>query len=312
MQPLDIPAATREITLSQYIAELRLASNSLNQENVAERRRLRASLPAEWVVHTEGQSFHVKTDWLAAALVPEEGTPNPGTNPALQARQHLAALLEEAEASAPAASDPDLASFRARADRILRDPEFQGSHEPSWWDSLKARMNRWISRQLNRIFGRMAISAGVGSGIAWVLVGLAMLLIAFWTVRSLMNAASRSEMDLRGSAPAGQDWRYWAREARTAAEGGDYRSAIHAAYWAAVARLEENHVLPEDRSRTPRESLRVIGRVNGAYTPLLHLTRKFELTWYGYRSATPDDWNDAVEQLETLGCLSSSTVATAD
>jgi hypothetical protein len=309
VQPLDIPAATREITLSQYIAELRLASNSLNQENVAEKRRLRAGLPAEWVVRTEGQSFHVKTDWLAAALAPEEETPNAGTNRALQARQHSAALLEAAEASAPAASGADLASFRARADRILRDPEFQGSHEPSWWDSLKARMNRWISRQLNRIFGPMAISAGVGSGIAWVLVGLAMLLI--WTVRSLMNAASRSDMDLHGSTPAGQDWRYWARAARTAAEGGDYRSAIHAAYWAAVTRLEENHVLPEDRSRTPRESLRIVG-VNGAYTPLLHLTRKFELTWYGYRSATPNDWNDAMEQLETLGCLTSSTVATAD
>jgi len=124
-----------------------------------------------------------------------------------------------------------------------------------------------------------------------------------------MNAATRSEMDLRGAVPAGQDWRYWAREARAAAERGDYRAAIHAAYWTAVAQLEENQLFPEDRSRTPRESLRLVQRWSAAYEPLAHLTRRFEVTWYGYHMATSADWAEVRKQLETLECLRSSTHA---
>ena len=110
----------------------------------------------------------------------------------------------------------------------------------------------------------------------------------------MIATASRSQIDLRGAAPPGGDWRHWAAEARTAAERADYRTAIHAAYWTAVARLEENHLLHEDRSRTPRESLRLIEAANAAYAPLSHLTRRFELNWYGYRVATSNDWADAI------------------
>ena len=119
-------------------------------------------------------------------------------------------------------------------------------------------------------------------------------------------------MDLSGAVAAGQDWRYWAREARAAAERGDYRAAIHAAYWTAVAQLEETRLLPEDRSRTPRESLRLVERGHAAYAPLAQLTRRLEFTWYGFRSATPEDWDDAKKQLEALECLRSSTHAIAN
>jgi hypothetical protein len=66
--------------------------------------------------------------------------------------------------------------------------------------------------------------------------------------------------------------------------------------------MEKTKSLPEDRARTPRESLRLVGRDNGAYAPLAQLTRRFELVWYGYRDATAADWDDAVQQLEMLGC----------
>ena len=65
-------------------------------------------------------------------------------------------------------------------------------------------------------------------------------------------------MDLSGTPGAPRGWQHWLREARAAAARGDYRAAIHAAYWAAIAHLEETKSLPEDRARTPRESLRLI------------------------------------------------------
>ena len=310
-RPADLQGPSKVISLQEYVEQLRTASAALNGESPGTIHAFRSSLPGEWIVLTDGQARSVKLDWLAAALLAQENSSKGAADRVRQGRQRLAALREAAEALLSPPNLADLDHSRAQVDRILRDREFQGSHEPSWWDKFKARVRAWISRHLERFFGRMGVSESVGNAIAWTLVALVGLLLAFWTVRSVLSAARRSEMDLRGSKSAGQDWRYWAREARAAADRGDYRAAIHAAYWTAVAQLEENHLLPEDRSRTPRESLRLIQRASAAYDPLSHLTRRFEVTWYGYRVATSTDWDDVRKQLETLECLRSSTPAIA-
>ena len=301
----------RELSLQEYVTELRSAAEALEGTRPATTHNFRTALPPEWVVRIDGQSMRIKTDWLDTALLIEDKAPTASTDRVRQARQRVAALLEAAGNLSAQTSGADLSRHRAQIDRILREREFQGSREPSWLDKLKARVYGWIWRHLERLFGHVGISSRAGDIIAWTLVSLAGLLLALWAVRAFLATASRSEMDLRGAAPAGLDWRYWAKEARAAAERGDYRAAIHAAYWGAVTRLEENHLLPQDRSRTPRESLRMLQQGSAAYSPLAQLTRRFELTWYGYHAATPADWDDAVQQLETLGCLRSSTPATA-
>lgn len=310
-RPADSNSPNKGIGLQEYITELRVATTALDGGSPTTIHDFRTSLPSEWVVQIDGQSMRVETDWLATALSIKENAPMASTDRLRQARQRLAALRETAEALLAPPAGAELGQARAQADRILRDREFQGSHEPTWLDKRKARVRVWISRHLDKLFGRMGISASVGNTIAWTLVSLVALLLAFWAVRSMIAAAARSELDLRGATPAGQDWRYWASEARASAERGDFRSAIHAAYWTAVAQLEENHVFPGDRSRTPRESLRLLQGGNAAYGPLAHLTRRFELTWYGYKAATSADWDDAMKQLETLECLRSSTRAIA-
>jgi hypothetical protein len=308
----DLQAPPREISLQEYIAELRTASAFLDGENPAAIHAFRLSLPSEWVVQTDGQSLKVKTDWLAVGLLAEEKAPNENTDLMRRARLRLAALREAAEALQAPAARADLGHSHAQVDQIFRGREFQGSHEPSWLDKQIARIRSWISSRLDKLFGRMGVSATVGNAIAWTIVTLVALLLAFWAVRSVINAAARSEMDLRGAIPAGQDWRYWAKEACAAAERGDYRAAIHAAYWTAVAQLEENRLLPEDRSRTPRESLRLVQQGHAAYAPLAHLTRRLELTWYGFQLATAEDWDDVRKQLEALECLRVSMHAIAN
>lgn len=309
--PADPNLSRKEITLPEYIVDLRTASAALDRGSPSAIHDLRTSLTSEWVVQTGGQSITVKTDWLATALLAKEKAPDENARLLRDARERLTAMRESAESLSAPASGVELGKAHAQVDHILRGREFQGSHEPTWLDKLKARVSLWISRQLNKLFGRMGISATVGNVIAWIVVSLAGLLLALWTVRFLLSAAARSELALGEVTPAGRDWRYWAREARAAAERGDFREAIHAAYWTAVAQLEEINLLPEDRSRTPRESLRLLRRLNSAYTPLAQLTRRFELTWYGYKAATPQDWDEATRELEALECLRSSTRATA-
>ncbi|MBZ5644552.1 MAG: DUF4129 domain-containing protein [Acidobacteriia bacterium] len=304
--------ALKQISMAEYVDKLRAASAFLNGENPAGIGSFRESLPGEWSVEAKDQSFYVKIDWLSVALLAREKSAQENVDLLRQARQRLDALQESAAGLRSPVPRADLDHARADVDRILRGREFQGAHEPTWWDKQMARARAWISRQLDRLFNRIGISASVGNALAWTLVILLGLLLSFWAVRSVINAARRAEMDLSGAIPAGQDWRYWAKIARAAAERGDYRAAIHAAYWTGVAQLEEIHLLPEDRSRTPRESLRMVQRGHAAYMPLAQLTRRLEFTWYGFQSATAEDWDDARKQLEALECLRNSTHAIAN
>jgi hypothetical protein len=308
----DSPAPSQELTVAQYLSELRTASNVLNGKDVDAIRKVRLALPSAWIVRTRSQRFEVQTDWLATALLMEEKDPKANAQQLQEHRQHLAALIETAEELAAPDTGPDLQGSHAKAERILSAPEFQGSHEPSWLDKLKGKIRDWISSQLEKLFSRLGVPASVGNVIAWILLVLVGGLLALWTVRALIARVSRAEMDLRGAVPAGKDWRYWAAEARSAAARGDYRSAIHAVYWASVAQLEESSELPIDRSRTPRESLRLMPQAKPVFAPFSDLTRRFEMTWYGYYPATEGDWNEAMQKLESIRCQSSSMAATAD
>ncbi|HUA01316.1 MAG TPA: DUF4129 domain-containing protein [Candidatus Aquilonibacter sp.] len=302
------------LTLRQYIAELDSCSAVLNthQSDPAAFRNLRATLPAEWKVTEGGQTYAVSTDWLTGALVALR-VDTPGKNPLLaQTRQHLGALRAAAADLEDQSSSQNLQQTRAQLDHILSAKEFQGGGSgPSWFDVLKARFYDWLDRLIDRLFGHFRHGRTIGNAIAWTVIALAAVLLALWAARSSLRGTNQPGIDLEGAARPEGGWRDWLRNAGAAAQRGDYRAAIHGAYWAAVMRLEDVHQLPQDRARTPREALRLIRRESAEYAPLAQLTRRFELVWYGYRSATETDWTDAMEQLEKLGCLPSSTPAIA-
>jgi hypothetical protein len=309
------PSNGQALSVREYVAELDRCSAVLNgsQRDGVAIRQLREELPSEWTVKDGSQTFTVKTGWLAGALAVFESNAKPGTPVVKEARERLAALRQTAEGLADSSrrSTPDLTKSRAQLDHILNTKEFQsGAHGPSWLDTLKARIYSWIWDHLEKLFKHIGVSRSISSMIAWILVAVSFLVLAFWAVRFFVRGSAPG-MDIKGASRPGHDWRDWLREARGAAERGDYRAAIHAAYWAAVARLEDTNLLPQDRSRTPRESLRLIRQESAEYAPLAQLTRRFELVWYGYRVATATDWGDAMEQLERLGCLRSSTPAIA-
>ena len=284
----------------------------LAANNPAAIHKLRTELPSEWTIQAGGRESRVKTDWLAAALAEAERSPQTDDIAVQQAKQRLALLREAAEGfSKPPPEVLQAGRPRAQLDHILSAREFQGLHGPSWLDTLKARIYNWIAKQFRKIFGRVSLSPTAGNLIAWTLISLAALLLAYAAVKALLRTGPHSQIDLRGASTGGWGWRDWLRTARAAAERGDHREAIHAAYWAGIARLEETHLLPEDRSRTPRESLRLVKRDNAVFLPLTRLTSRFELIWYGLHAATPADWADAVQQLEALGCLRPSTPAIA-
>jgi hypothetical protein len=310
-QATNAPASPQPLSLQNYVSELDRCSAALAnpERDPAALHDLRVSLPTDWAVKVGDQGYSVSTDWLVDGLAKIESNPRANGDTLGQIQQRLATYLKAAQALGMPSSAPSIEQSRARLNEILAAREFQTVRAPSWFEVQRARFYAWLVRQFDKLLGRIGLPRSIGNVIAWIVIALATLLLLLWAVRASIRIESRPEMDLRGASALGQDWHHWLREARDAAGHGDYRSAIHAAYWAAVARLEETNSLPEDRSRTPRESLRLVQKESAAYAPLSELTRRFELVWYGYRSATAADWNDAMQQLETLGCLRSSTPA---
>lgn len=309
--PVGAASPPQSISLEEYISELDRCSAALATSGSAPAslHKLQMSLPSEWNVQVGNQQYTVATDWLAADLAKAETALHQDRSAIEQAQREIRSHREAAQALAQSLSARNLEESKARLNRILAAKEFQAIHGPTWFDSLRARIADWIVRQVEKLVGKIGHGRAIGNAMAWTLITLSTLLLLLWVVRATTRAAGQPEIDLRGASAAGQDSHYWLREARTAAARGDHRSAIHAGYWAAIARLEEAKLLTENRSRTPRESLRLIRRESAEYAPLSQLTHRFELVWYGYRSADPADWSDALQQLEKLGCLRSSTPA---
>jgi hypothetical protein len=298
------PAPSRELTLREYISELDRCSQSL-KDAAKDRTTLqgfRASLPAEWIVKSGDERYSVGTEWLSTGLAAFEGNSHASASLLVPAEKRIAALRNAARELEAASSPRDLTQVRGQLDKILSAREFAGLRGPSWWDVIQARIKEWFYKQFIKLFGHLRRAKVAGNVIAWGLTLLAAIVLAVWAMRLAKRGDRNPKMDLRGARPTGQDWHYWMRQAAAAAKNNDYRAAIHAAYWAAVSRMEEANFLPEDRSRTPRESLRLIQRECSQYAPLKQLTLRFELVWYGYRFATAAEWNDAVQQLEKIGC----------
>jgi hypothetical protein len=196
----------------------------------------------------------------------------------------------------------DLERTRSDLKNILAQREFHSVHGPDAMDVLLGKLNRWLARVLGKLF-----RSGVGRFdwfriLSYPLIGAAVVLLAVWIARRLKLPEEEPVREIIPFAPSARSWRSWLAEARTLAQQQEWRNAIHIAYWAGISFLEENGAWKPNRARTPREYLRMVGPRKPQYPALAALTRKFEVVWYGHRNAGESDFQDALGQLEKLGC----------
>jgi hypothetical protein len=217
-----------------------------------------------------------------------------------RAQSYLHRLKEEAGIHD---QEAETTAARQKLEDILSRREFRNAQSgPSLGQILLGKVLRW----LDRILGRARLGKGTFDLLQVVVYGLVaavLVLLLVWILRRFRRPREQtSTREIIPFAPSARGWRTWLAEARAQARQQDWRGAIHLAYWAGISFLEEGGAWKPNRARTPREYLRLVGTRGPNFPPLAALTRKFEIVWYGNRDTAESDFNEALGQLEKLGC----------
>jgi hypothetical protein len=294
-----------QLDLQSYQRELSHIAETLQKP--AEIPALRRSLPESWTVRDSERVYNVPTKEISEALREIERDPKKNTAALLQAR--LDAMRHQTEELARPPASANMAEAADKLKKIMQRREFREVSGPSRWDLLRGRVIRWIAVHILKLLSLLHLSHKTGNAIVWGVLFLAVVLLFYvaylWMTKSSGDASFRAPAE-----PTQSDGRRWVQGALAAADRGDFREAVHCAYWASVAHLEDIRILPRDRARTPRESLQLLDQHPKEQGVLRTVTQSFELIWYGYRPVSASDWAGTKEQLEKIGCLEASIAPT--
>ncbi|MGD0520201.1 MAG: DUF4129 domain-containing protein [Terracidiphilus sp.] len=226
----------------------------------------------------------------------------PTTTELLQAAEtRLAEDLAQTNAAPTVA--PNHAQERETMNQVLAGRDFRNLDEFTPKDTILEKLGNWLNHLFASAAQFSARAAWVGRVIVWgfilaVCVGLVWGLLQLerrWRMRPAPESGSLST----GAASA-REWQLWLKDARQAADAGQWREAIHFLYWAAISRLESRRLWPADRARTPREYLALVAPEDPRRASLATLTGSFERTWYGGRAAAELDYRKAEELAAAL------------
>ena len=297
--PAQMVDASSTLTLTQYIQtldEALAAVHKLSEESKGAA-HLVPTLPAAWHVEVDGQTYEIPTSSIRRDLGAWQAKP---TTASLQLiLQHLETLRYQAVAYQDTV--PDVASRRSLLNNILARGEFKNVRGESWLDRLKQRFYDFLFRLLGKLVSSSSIPM-IGDILVYGLIVIAALAVAYWMYRSLRDG-TRLETIMPVNVPvSAKEWPIWMAEARAAGARGEWRDAIHLAYWGGISYLEAQGSWRPDRARTPREYLRLLP-ANSEHQPALRaLTMRLEGVWYGMQAAGADGFEKTLAELERLGC----------
>jgi hypothetical protein len=293
----------RALSLAEYGTELQRVESQVQQlaAQPQHAERLRQELPESWAVEDGERKVSVRTDFLRSGLSEfQKSAPQKKRRLLEELQRRLAALREQAETFArPGRAD---GAMRARLQQILLAREFRFVRPPSPWEIWRDKLLGWLDRWLTRAFAKLPDVPGLGRIAVWIVIALAACVLAIWLYRLSRQQPAERRREVMPFAPSSKSWRAWLAEAEPAAAAGDWRNAVHLAYWGAVSYLERGGAWIPDRARTPREYLRVLAPGHPAKNVFANLTRRFEGVWYGGHAAGPAEFRATRSELEELGC----------
>jgi hypothetical protein len=297
-------ARAESLSLSEYRQQVKDIAGKVDalQSHPEGAGELVATIPNQISVATASGEVSVNNKNLKDNLA-EFASANEQKRPALL--REIQSYIREMSVAANSSekNNADLSSQHSKLDQILSRHEFKKVKGPNAKDALTARIYGWISKLLSKLNFRGGANFDLMRLVIYLFAGAAITLLLVWTIRRLRQPQEEFlPREIVPFAPSARGWRTWLADARARAQQQDWRNAIHLAYWAGISYLEENGAWKPNRARTPREYLRLIGMRAANYPVLAELTRKLETVWYGYGTASEADYQEALGQLEKLGC----------
>jgi len=291
------------LSVAQYIEQMRAYRSGIQDLASAPQHasNLYNTIPEVLVVRGARGEVSVPTAFLRDGIIRFQKAA-PKVKPVIVSAlaQRLDSLCEEAQAFEQVGRADD--NMRAKLDRILSAREFGAVHGPAAWEILRDRIIAWLDRQFKKMNPHLPELPDVGQIAVWILIAAACGVLGVWLFRISRQRLAERPREVIRFAPSDKSWRVWLAEARERAAAGEWREAIHSAFWAAVSRLEAEGLWRPDRARTPREYLNAIPAGNQARAPFATLMGKFEATWYGHRPSSEVEFSQSVAELEKLGC----------
>ena len=294
-----------------FAAELHQLEASLKQQHAAREDldAFRTRLPVKWQVDTPDRRYEVSSEPLRSILLDAERNPTKRASHVEEAEAWLGNLANQSQNYSSRASSPN-PDARKELGEILSRREFSAVRPPNAWDRLKQRISDWLLRIIETLLHQIGRQPLGAKFLFWFLIAAAVAWIATMLFRYWGERSRTEEMQSIEHVAAHRSWQEWIRAARLAADGGNFREAVHSTYWAGITYLEDLGVVVPDRTRTPREYLRLVEE-SGGYLPserakrrdsLAALTSRLERIWYGLRPARVEDFQDCMHQVEELGC----------
>jgi len=306
-----IPKNSGPYDSASFAAELHKIHDSITKSagNARDIDAIRVQLPASWKIDTPESQYEVSSAPLRSLL---ECHGCDSTK--LRSQVEEAGIwIDTLAAHVKSYAAPEItgeSAARLQLNQILQRREFAPARPLSKWDLLRQRINEWLVRLIQK-FLRGIGAHGTGVEVFFWLVFLAVVgCLALLLVRFWIDRARREELQNVGAVSVHVTWQECVRAAREAAKRGDFREAVHAVYWAGITCLEDEGAIAQDRTRTPREHLRLFTEraaadespTSGRVACLAELTARVERVWYGNSPAGAQDFEACMNQAEELGC----------
>lgn len=174
-------------------------------------------------------------------------------------------------------------------ERVLSRDEFR--YDPSWFD----RFSDWIGQQLDRMFGESDTPAGtaadfgggIGSILAWLLIGAAAVAIVAVVVYVVRNRIRRISGDDGEELSVSIEHRRrasdWDRDAARLESEEDWKGALRARYRQLVRTLVDRGQLPDVAGRTTGELRQDLDLTTPSASDAFdRASLLFELGWYAH------------------------------
>ena len=253
--------------------------------------------------------FDVHWEWLRDALADvNHAKPDARAKLLQDCAARLQAMAQESGATPDAQADADA---RAKADAVLRRPEFQSNGEPTWWERKKAQWLGWLMRLFDGLSEFGSNRPLLAPILEWLLFGGAAVGLVVFLIR--VAARQRRRVALSAGAVQAVAWDReatdWAQMAAACASREEWREAVHCLYWSAIVLLESRRAWRHNPSRTPREYVRLLRPGSAQQQGLRGLTQIFERVWYGFGEADRARYERALAEYERLAAGGEGTTA---